>query len=387
MFSERIDRLSGSLIREILALTQRPGVISFAGGLPASHIMPPFDFAGLPPELRQYGASEGEMALREKVSAHVRELGIDAGPDQVLILSGSQQGLDLASKLFIDVGTRVMVEAPTYLAALQNFKLFGATFDELTLNPHGIDADELAAKARQHKPACCYLIPTFQNPSGYCYSAETRMAVAETLDELDIPLIEDEPYRELMYDEVDRTPLCARLTRAPWIYLGSFSKTMMPGLRVGFLVASKSLMPYLTRLKQAVDLHTNRVGQWYLAEHFETPAYHAHIREARSYYRQQRDYMADALARHLGEVASWQVPPGGLFLWLKLRDKLNTRALLEAALKRDVAFMPGEPFFATPMEASGALRLNFSLATPAQIDEGIPLLREVVEDALVNRKS
>ncbi len=387
MFSERINRLSGSLIREILSLTQRPGVISFAGGLPAADVMPAFDFSQLPDSLRQYGPSEGESILREKIAAHAQQLGIQATADQVLILSGSQQALDLTAKLFIDPGTPILVEAPTYLAALQNFRLFGAEMHELALQPSGIDPAELAAKAKCHRPAFCYLIPTFQNPSGYCYDAATRQAVARTLDELALPLIEDEPYRELAYDKAERRPLCADLHTAPFIYCGSFSKTATPGLRVGYLVASPTLMPNLIKLKQAADLHTNRIGQWLLANWLDSPAYQEHILKTRAYYRQQRDIMLTALANHCGELATWDTPPGGLFIWARLNQQIDTRRLLQATMAQNVAFMPGEPFFATPVDAAGCIRLNFSHATADAVEQGIAIIKDALQQAFVNQKN
>ncbi|MBB5018895.1 DNA-binding transcriptional MocR family regulator [Chitinivorax tropicus] len=387
MFSERIERLSGSLIREILSLTQRPGMISFAGGLPASHMMPCFDFTQLPAELRQYGPSEGEPILREKIAEHVRQLGIQATAEQVLVLSGSQQALDLVAKLFIDPGTPMLVEAPTYLAALQNFKLFGADLHELPLSAAGIDPEQLRQTAQRTRPACCYLIPTFQNPSGYCYSPETRAAVSQVLDDLMLPLIEDEPYRELAYDAVERRPLCAGLKQAPFIYCGSFSKTATPGLRVGYLVASPKLMPYLIKLKQAADLHTNRVGQYVLAKWLDTPDYHAHIATIRQYYRQQRDTMIDALNRHCQELAEWETPPGGLFIWARLRKPLDTREILKTTMARNVAFMPGEPFFATPVDTAGCIRLNFSHASADAVEQGIAIIKDALQDAFVNLKS
>ena len=280
-FSERIARLKSSLIREILAAAQRPEVMSFAGGLPAEPMLPKVDWAEMPASMGQYGMSEGEPALREAIAAEARALGVPCDASQVLIVSGSQQTLDLASKLFIDPGTEVLLEAPTYLAALQAFQLFGA--DCISV-PQEADGPELAAlrqRLESHKPAFAYLIPTFQNPSATRYSEAKREAVAALLDEFGVTLIEDEPYRELVFDAGSATPIVSRLKKASWIYTGTVSKTLLPGLRVGYLIATPDLFPHLLRLKQSADLHTNRIGQWQALQWFGTEKYSAHLAELR----------------------------------------------------------------------------------------------------------
>jgi len=381
MYSERVTRLTGSLIREILALTQQPGVISFAGGLPAAEVMPVLDLSGVPQTLRQYGTTEGEPALRERIAADLQALGIAAAPERVLITAGSQQGIDLVAKLFIDPGTPVALEAPSYLAAIQSFRFFGARFLPLALAARGIDPDELRRLIAHDRPAFVYLIPNFQNPAGYSYARDAREGIARVLDESGVPLVEDEPYRELMYDPVDRTPITSLLKRAPWIYYGSLSKTGLPGLRIGFTAASADLHPLLVRIKQSTDLHTNRIGQWWAAQFLASPDYPAHLERLRARYRVQRDTMAAALARHFKDIGDWEIPAGGLFFWVKLRQLCDTRALLTAALARNVAFMPGEPFYTDQDAPRGVLRLNFSHATGEQIEHGIATLAQVIRSA------
>ena len=378
MYSERIDRLTGSLIREILALTQQPGVISFAAGLPAAAAMPPLDLSAVPDSMRQYGTTEGEPELRALIARDMRARGRECTPDQVLVTAGSQQGIDLVSKLFIDPGTPVVLEAPSYLAALQSFRLFGARFNALPLTPQGIDPQQLRECIARQRPAFVYLIPTFQNPSGYCYSETVRREIAQVLDDAGVPLIEDEPYRELMYESVARTPIASYLERAPWISLGSFSKTGMPGLRVGYLASSAELYPLLVRLKQSTDLHTNRISQWWATRFLADPDYPAHVERLRARYRVQRDAMAAALDRHLHGIASWQTPAGGLFFWVRLHEPLDTRLLLKQALAQQVAFMPGEPFFADDAVEYGWMRLNFSHASPEAVETGIARLAAVI---------
>lgn len=382
-FSERVDRLKSSLIREILAAAQKPEVMSFAGGLPAESMLPKIEWAKMPASMGQYGMSEGEPALREAIAAEVRALGVDCSASQVLIVSGSQQTLDLASKLFIDRGTEVLLEAPTYLAALQAFQLFGA---ECLAVPQEADGPSLAAlrlQLEQHKPAFAYLIPTFQNPSGTRYSEAKRDAVAALLDEFDVTLIEDEPYRDLVFDESSAKPIVSRMSKASWIYTGTVSKTLLPGLRVGYLIATPDLYPYLLRLKQSADLHTNRIGQWQALQWLGSEQYRAHLSELRRFYRLRRDAMQVALQEHFGELADWQIPQGGLFFWLKLKQPVDTRTLLQPALAQNVAFMPGEPFFVDPERNPGYLRLNFSHVAPDRLDEGVRRLANVVRDAAV----
>lgn len=380
-FSERVSRLKSSLIREILAAAQRPEMMSFAGGLPAEAMLPKVEWADMPLSMGQYGMSEGEPALREALAAEARALGVSCEASQVLVVSGSQQTLDLAAKLYIDKGTEIMLEAPTYLAALQIFQLFGADCLTVPLAADGPNLNELRARLEKHHPAFIYLIPTFQNPSAVRYSEAKRDAVAALLDEFGVTLIEDEPYRELTFDGGSATPIVSRLKKASWIYTGTVSKTLLPGLRVGYLIASPDLFPHLLRLKQSADLHTNRVGQWQALQWIGSEKFRDHLSELRDFYRVRRDAFQLALETHFSELAEWNVPQGGLFFWLTLKQPLDTRTLLNAALAQDVAFMPGEPFFPEPDNNPGHLRLNFSHIDPARLDEGLKRLAGVVRQA------
>lgn len=380
ILSRRIERLSGSLIREILRATQQREMISFAGGLPSAELMPDIDLASAPAELRQYGASEGEEVLRGWIAKHVSGQGLSCEAGQVLITSGSQQGIDLVSKLFIDEGTPVALEAPTYLAALQSFRLFGAEFTGLALESDGIDPEQLRTVLQQNSPAFVYLIPNFQNPTGACYSLDKRRRIAALLDEFHVPLVEDDPYRELMYQEVERTPICSMMQTAPWIYLGSFSKTACPGMRLGYLACSQKLFPHLARLKQAADLHSNRAGQWALAQFLNGADYPLHLEQIRSYYRERRDAMQAALEQEFSGIAEWTLPAGGLFFWIRLKYRCDTQKLLQQALAQNIAFMPGEPFYPQLPEQGGALRLNFSHATAENNQRGIAILAQLIRE-------
>ncbi len=374
-FSARSRDLHASPIREILSVVDRPGMISFAGGLPAPDSFPRFNVEAMPQAMLQYGPSEGEWELRQCVADELAARGLRCSAEQVLILSGSQQGIDLVAKLFIDPGTTVAVESPTYLAALQVFRFFGARF-------LSYDADVLdAAEWRREKPAFAYAIPTFQNPSGRCLDAHQRGALAAACDATGTPLFEDDPYRDLVYDTGERTRVCARLRHAPWIYQGSFSKSLAPGLRLGYLAASPDLVPFLTRLKQAADLHSNRVSQWLVLQQLNDPSREQRLAQLASRYRRQRDAFEVALQRHFGGLATWQTPPGGLFFWLTLNSRIDTRLLLPHAIEAGVAFMPGEPFLPLAVEGCGQLRLNFSHAGEEQAESGLEKLAALVRRA------
>lgn len=378
MFAQRIQFLTSSIIREILAAAQKPGVISFAGGLPAAASFPEVDWSTLPESFKQYGMSEGEPELREAIAAEARAKGLKCEASQVLVLSGSQQGLDLVAKLFIDPQSSILVESPTYLAALQTFHLFQAECQGVPLTADGLDLSVLERQICEHKPRLAYLIPSFQNPSGTCYSVKARQDVAAMLDHYGLPLIEDEPYCELDYDGVPKPPISAMLQRAPWVFQGSFSKILMPGLRVGYLIAHPSLMPHLVRLKQAADLHTNRPGQWLALEYMRSADKRERLARLQAFYRERRDAFAAALESEFADLADWQVPAGGLFFWLKLKQPRDTRPLLQPALAAGVAFMPGEAFFAEKEPPVGYLRLNFSHTEPELMVEGLRRLRKVL---------
>ncbi len=371
-FSTRVRDLHASPIREILSVIDRPGMISFAGGLPSVDSFPQFSLEGMPLDTLQYGPSEGEWALREQIAQELLTQGLSCAPEQVLVLSGSQQGIDLVAKLFIDQGTAVAVESPTYLAALQVFRFFGARFA-----PYDADAVDAQQWLRE-KPAFAYAIPTFQNPTGRCLSTAARDALARACDAANVPLFEDDPYRDLVYDDCDRSPLCARLRKAPWIYQGSFSKSLAPGLRLGYLVASPEFLPYLTRLKQAADLHSNRMSQWLVLQQLRDPQRHERLAALAHTYRQRRDAFDAALKRHMGSLASWQKPAGGLFFWLTLNHTLDTRLLLAEAIEAGVAFMPGESFMPLDTQGTGQLRLNFSHASQAQAEHGLATLAALI---------
>jgi DNA-binding transcriptional MocR family regulator len=367
--SNRINDLHASPVREMLEVALRPEVISFAGGLPAAETFAGLELPSPPRELLQYGPTEGEPALRLRIAEELRALGVDAAPERVMVLSGSQQGIDLAAKLAVDAGAAVAVEEPAYLAALQVFRFFGAKFQ-------GLDRDEPGAGWGATPPRLAYVTPTFQNPSGVCWSTEQRQGLGQACDAHDVILFEDDPYRDLAYEPCDRRPVVAGLERASWIYQGSFSKTVSPGLRLGFLAASEDLFPHLVRLKQAADLHTNRLSQWIVLRYLEAPDRAQRMTHVIDFYRGRRDGFDAALREHLGGLADWALPPGGLFFWVTLRGWMDSQALLKRALERNVLFTPGGHFLARG-GASASMRLNFTLAAPDDAERGLRILGEL----------
>jgi 2-aminoadipate transaminase len=377
--SKRIANLQASPIREILAVLERPGMVSFAGGLPAAETFPDLPLGAVPASALQYGASEGDWALRARIAAEVTARGLPVDAARVLVLSGSQQGIDLAAKLFVDADTVVAVESPTYLAALQVLRFFGARFTSFTP-----ESPEMLGAAR---PTLAYVNPTFQNPTGHCYDLAQRQALAMTCTRFGVALFEDDPYRELCFeDDCARRPICAELGDTSWIYQGSFSKSLAPGLRLGYLVCSPDLLPLLTRLKQAADLHSNRLSQALVLAALEDPQRPTRTAALIDFYRARRDVFDGLLWKHFDGLADWRTPAGGLFFWLQMHERaLDTRHLLPAALARQVAFMPGEPFFADEGGGRGCLRLNFSHASPADAARGLATLAGVLREALAGR--
>jgi len=378
VLSERITRLESSIVRDILAAAQQPSVISFAGGLPAPELLPALESLNVPATVGQYGATEGEPELRALISQHLFARGLRCPAERILVLSGSQQGIDLVSKLFVDQDSHVLVEQPTYLAALQVFRLLGAQLHGLTLHDEGIDAEELSELTIRKSPRFAYLIPNYQNPTGTVYSAAARDAVAHALDAACTPLFEDDPYGELRFDGPANTPIAARLTQAPWVYQSSFSKWFLPGIRLGFLAASEELFTALVRLKQAADLHSNRIAQWLAVRELTGGQREQRIACLRSRYREKRDAFERGLRTHLADLAHWSVPKGGLFFWLRLQQKRDLLSLLPQAIERGVAFVPGDAFFCEPLPAHSYIRLNFSHTPSALVNEGLQRLASVL---------
>ena len=390
--AERAAEMNPSVIREILKVTERPGIISLAGGLPSPKTFPVEAMREAAERVLtqdgqaalQYAASEGLPALREWVAQDVRKLGIRADPSQVLITTGSQQGLDLAAKVLIDSGSRVLVETPTYLGALQAFTPMQPRVDAVPSDDEGVLPDALAAHTGQggERARFAYLLPNFQNPTGRSMGDARRRAVAEAAARAGLPLLEDNPYGDLWFGDTPPPPALSAHHPEGCLYLGSFSKILAPGLRLGYLIAPAALYPKLLQAKQAADLHTPSFNQRLVAELLKDGFIDRHVPTIRALYRRQAEAMLAALTRHMhGLDFTWNRPAGGMFLWARLPEGLDATALLPAAVERGVAYVPGAPFYAGRADAR-TLRLSFVTASEAQIDTAIAALAATVRAAV-----
>jgi 2-aminoadipate transaminase len=385
-FSERASQMQSSFIREILKVTQQPEIISFAGGLPSPATFPvermqqAFDKV-----LRengkvalQYGPTDGYLPLRQWIADSLSANGAKIVPEQVLMVSGSQQALDLLGKVLIDEGSKVLVETPSYLGALQAFSVYRPEFVSVATDEHGLvpsSLEKIAAGAR-----LLYALPNFQNPTGRSLSVERRLELVETCARLGVPLVEDDPYGALSYKGAPAPKMIA-MNPDGVIYMGSFSKVLTPGIRLGYVVAPLPLVRRLELAKQAADLHTSQLTQMVVHEVIKDGFLDQHIPTIRTLYGDQCQCMLDAMAEHFPASASWTKPEGGMFIWVKLPAHINAMELLDEALKHKVAFVPGSPFYANEPETN-TLRLSFVTVPPERIRAGIAILGKLIADRM-----
>jgi 2-aminoadipate transaminase len=383
----RAEKMNPSVLREILKVTERPGIISLAGGLPSPKTFPISAFAEACAHVLhtqgeaalQYSASEGFGPLCQAV-ADMLPWKVD--PAQVLITTGSQQGLDLVAKVLLDPGSRMLVETPTYLGALQAFAPMEPVPVGVASDADGVLADDLIAKAPGARFA--YLLPNFQNPTGRTMTEARRAAVSAAAKSAGLPIVEDNPYGELWFDEAPPLPLTARNPEG-CIYLGSFSKVLAPGLRLGFMVAPKAIFPKLLQAKQAADLHSPIFNQRMVFEVMKDGFLDRHVPTIRALYKRQRDAMLSALRREMkGLDVEFNTPAGGMFLWLRMPAGIDTVALLPKAVERGVAFVPGAPFYAGESD-SRTMRLSFVTASVEDIEKAIAALAETVREQLAHQ--
>jgi 2-aminoadipate transaminase len=384
--ARRAERMNPSVIREILKITEKPGIVSLAGGLPSADTFPVEAMReactkvlrDAPREALQYAASEGHAPLREWVAAHLNEhQRMHVAADQVLITTGSQQGLDLAAKVLIDNEARVLVETPTYLGALQAFTPYEPTIVAVDSDHEGPLPDALSAAAKDARFA--YLLPNFQNPTGHVYSEARRAAIVAAAHKQGLPLLEDNPYGDLWFDAPPPPSLASRWPEGV-LYLGSFSKVLAPGLRLGYIVAPPALYPKLLQAKQAADLHTPIFNQRVVHEVIRNGFLDTHVPAIRERYKQHRDAMQASLARHLGGMAQWVTPVGGMFFWIELPEHIDAVALLPKAVEAGMAFVPGAAFYANAPRKN-TLRLSFVTSPPEKIEQGIAALARVLRAA------
>jgi 2-aminoadipate transaminase len=392
-FAKRTERMQASAIRELLKVAARPDIISFAGGLPAPETFPVQAIAQACERILaknahaalQYAPTEGVMALRERVAAMYRARGVPATPDNVLITTGSQQGLDLTGMTLIDEGDLILTELPTYIGALQAWRPIGPTFAGMPIDEDGVLVEQFE-EAQLSRAKILYVLPNFQNPSGVTLSAGRRQTALELAHRHRFLIVEDDPYRELRYSGEDVPALVeteATMLGSAWntegrvIHLGTFSKVMAPGLRIGWILAPSAAIRMCVLAKQGADLHSSTLGQYIAEELLRNGTVETNIPALQRLYRERRDTMIEALHTYIGSRGTWTHPEGGLFIWLTVHGENDSPALLAEALERQVAFVPGTAFY---LDGRGgdSMRLNFSCMAPEKIREGVRRLGELV---------
>jgi 2-aminoadipate transaminase len=394
IFSDRISDVPRSFIREILKVTLDPTIISFAGGLPNRKFFPVqelkaatnkvFDTMGR--DVLQYSASEGYAGLREMIAERYREKkNLDISAENILITNGSQQGLDLMGKILINDGDDVIIEEPAYLGAIQAFSIFKPRFNPVILTEEGLDIKQFKAVMTARKPKLMYTVPNFQNPSGISYSEKTRREMADIIKGTKTLLIEDDPYGDLRYSGSAKSSFKTILPDNT-ILFGSFSKTISPGLRLGWIVAPHDIMEKLIVAKQAADLHTTHFTQCILYQYIKDNDIEAHIRKIKEAYGKQAKAMLESIKRYFPDGVAHTTPEGGMFLWVTLPENTSSRDLLDLAIKDKVIFVPGDPFYVNRRETN-TLRLNFSCTDEETTEIGIKSLGKAIERLFKSSKA
>lgn len=394
-FAQRTKQMKSSAIRELLKLTEQPDVISFAGGLPAPEVFPSERIKEACNKILdekcsialQYGTTEGYSPLREMIAEQTSRMGVKIEPDNVLITSGSQQALDLVGRIFINPGDQILVEAPTYLGALQAWNAYGADYVTIPTDQDGMITDELE-KALRLGPKFIYVLPNFQNPTGITLSLERRKKLVEISDKFGVPIIEDDPYGQLRF-EGKKLPAVVvvdsqcrpdnEVYSGNVIYLGTFSKILAPGLRLGWVIAPQPVIQKMVMAKQGADLHTATFNQILAYEVGKDNFISNHIEIICKVYKERRDVMLESLEKYMPEGVKWTHPQGGLFLWLTLPEEISSWDIFEEAVSEKVAFVPGESFYPSG-GGQNTMRLNFSNPTPEKIEEGIIRLARVIKN-------
>ena len=390
LFREEASRAQDPLVRDLLALTERDDVISLAIGLPSPELLPLDHFTSIlgeltsetGPALMLHCPTEGLSALRETLAGWLAARGIPCSPAEVLILSGSQQGLDLAARALVEPGDTVVVEEPSYFGALQVFRSAKARLVGVPIDEEGMRTDILARVLERVRPKLVYTLPTFQNPSGAVMSLPRRRELLALAARHGVPILEDDPYSELRYEGTMVPSLKALDSGESVLHLGTFSKILFPGLRLGWLVAPRPVVRRLALLKQAMDLHSNTPGQYVLERFIRRSLINEHLHLLRRAYTQRRNAMEEALRRHAGAGVTWQKPAGGFYFWCRLPDGVERSRLMAQAAERGVAFLPGWACFAEEPGES-CVRLNFSYPPPHQLAAGVDRLMAAVRAALV----
>ena len=387
-YSRRILSTPSSFIREILKVIQDPEIISFAGGLPNPISFPQEALkvsmdritSQFGDKIYQYSTTAGLDSLREFIVQRYKKIhNMDLTVDNVIITTGSQQALDLLGKVFINEGDKIMVEKPSYLGLLQAFCSYEAEFVQTKLGDDGLDIEELRKTLKEHKPKLAYLIPNFQNPTGLTYTAQNRIEVFEAIKDEEMLLIQDDPYGELRFTDEDRIPYIGANQSDKNIYLGSFSKIVTPGMRLGYIIAHKDIIRMVETAKQAADLHSNIFGQYLISDYLWNNDLDKHIEKIKSLYKSQANSMVEAMRKYFPQNVKFTVPKGGMFTWATLEEGKLALDLFNRAIKKNVAFVPGDPFYVNEHNVN-TLRLNYTNATSEKIEEGIKRLAEAMKE-------
>ena len=383
----RTKGMSRSIIRELLKFTEMPDVISFAGGLPAAEVFPVREFREssafvleeAPQVALQYSATEGFLPLRRYLAEKVSKYGIPAVPENILLTNGSQQALDLLGKVFISPGDTVLTEAPTYLGAIQAWNAYEPRFVTVPLDDQGMQVDRLESILDKEPVKFIYVLPNFHNPAGTTLPLERRQQLIEIAAKHRVFIVEDDPYGELRFEGEDIPPIIS-MHKENVIYLGTFSKTLAPGIRLGWIIAPEIVMDRLVQAKQGADLHTGTYIQMLAYDIASRGILKRHVETIRKVYRERRDVMLAAMEQYFPPAVTWTRPEGGLFLWVRCPEGVDTEKLLEQAIKERVAFVPGFAFYPDG-RGKNAMRLNFSAMPPERIKEGIARLGRVLKTA------
>jgi 2-aminoadipate transaminase len=395
LFAARTQVMRSSAMRDLMAITARPEVISLAGGLPDTSSFPPETFAAQMTRIAQessaqalqYGPTEGFERTKECIREVMAAEGMRPDQDDIIVTTGGQQAIDLVTKTLVDPGDPVICEAPTYPGAVPVFCSYEADTHQVEMDSDGMKVDELEAlldrlAAEGRRPKFIYSVPTFQNPAGVTLSAERRRRLVELARDREVLVVEDNPYGLLRY-EGDPLPPLYQLDGGDYvIYLGTFSKILSPGIRLGWCVAPPPVMEKVVLGKQAADLCTSTLTQYFVVEYFAEGRWRDYVDSLAGLYRERRDAMLDALERHFPPQAEWSRPEGGLFLWATLPEYIDTSDLLAKALREDVAFVPGAAAY-VDARGSSSMRLNFSASEPEEIREGIRRIGQVVWEQVV----
>ncbi|MDP4144058.1 MAG: PLP-dependent aminotransferase family protein [Bacillota bacterium] len=389
-FSKRTNNVKASETREILKVTERPEIISFAGGLPAPELFPvetlkeacEIVLKEMGQSALQYATTEGFNPLRNIIIDRMKALDIEASLENILVTAGSQQGLDLVGKLFIDEGDTIICESPTYLAAINAFKVYDAKFAEVAMDDDGMIMEELEKTLINNpKAKFIYTIPDFQNPTGRTMSLERRKRLIELANQYDVLIVEDNPYGAVRFAGQDLPPVKAFDKEGRVIYLSTFSKIFCPGLRLGWMCANAEFTEKFVAFKQSADLHTNVFAQMITAKHIELHDLEEHVKEIKAVYLHRRGLMLKCIKEEFPEGLKYTSPEGGLFIWVELPSHIDSKELFSKCLENNVAFVPGHPFFPNG-GCTNTFRLNYSNMPDEKIIEGIKRLGTAIKSMM-----